>query len=456
MAQLADQLGRSFGQSTALPLSAAPVARVMRMPIGILMFDWRTRGGLVLHRLNRLVGPKSTLKSTICLAATAAAQRTCRHCKYPMVVNPSTGVIDCRCPAPRFWLSDETDYSWLPHDVAIALSYGQLPDGAVVKHVRGIGRVPVLRCTPPPGSRSSKAKDVPFVETFRNEPMRCLYLDSEHTIDEAWARANGVDTSLVLLVGARWAEQSLQTIEEAVLTREFDLVVVDSTSMLESKAELEKTFDERPKVASRATLMSRFVRRHLAAAFEDGLTARYSPTLLCTSQVTTKGIGSKGGRTWLDSTDGHAMNHAVSLDIRMAEDRYEIDEATQRAVYGDFTFQVRKNKAGGSPGANGTIRFWLIETPDHPVGDSDDLETVMRYARDPSIGLIDEGAGAARLTLRSPYVDDGALSFSRVGDCRTFLRDNPTVYADLRQRVLSALMERNASLEVTQEAPADA
>lgn len=464
LSQLADQIGRSYGRSTALPLNKAPVARVMRLPFGILMLDWRTKGGLVLHRINRLVGPKSTLKSTLCLRALRSAQNHCRHCKFPMVVHPETGDIDCRCPSTRFKLHDEDDYAWLPSAEAIEIAYGKVPERAVVKTVRGVGRVPVLKCDPPAHlnykadgtlkKKKPKAREIPLVETWRNEPMRCLYLDSEHTIDEGWARANGVDTSLVLLVGGKWAEQSFQTIEDAVLTREFDLIVIDSTSVLEPKKELEKRYTDSAKVAARATVMTRFIRRHLASAHEDGLTSRYAPTVLCTSQITQK-FNHK--RSWTDSTDGNAMNHAVSLDIRMHEEGYKHD-ANHEAIYGDFGFEVKKNKAGGSPGANGTIRFWLKATPDHPVGDSDDLATVMDYARKPDIGLIDDtGSGASNLILHSPYLgENGEMPFSRVGDCEEFLRVNPTVYADLRERVLTALMERGDTLTVTQDDPAEA
>ena len=432
----------------------------MRLPFGILMLDWRTRGGLGLHRINRLVGPKSTLKSTLCLRALRSAQTHCRHCKFPLVVSPLTGDKDCRCPEKRFWLHDEGDYSWLPSKVAIALSYGHLPEGAAVKNVQGVGRVPVLKCDPPPHAyysavtgrklqKAPKAREIPFVETFRNEPMRCLFLDGEKTIDEKWARDNGVDTSLVLLIGGKWAEQSLQTIEEATLTREFDFIVIDPTSVLEPKKELEKTYKDSPKVAARATIMARFVRRHLAAAFEEGLTARYAPTVLTTSQVTTKGIGNKSGHTWLDTTDGHAMNHAVSLDIHMREEGYDEKSVAQGgAIWGDFGFRVKKNKLGGSPGVTGTIRFWLKEQPGHPIGDSDDLDTVMRYARDQSIGLIREGTGASKLTVFSPYLPDEGMPFRTVGGCTEFLRENHTVYADLRQRVLAALMERDENLVV--------
>lgn len=841
LGQLQNVLGRRFGSSTALTLDAAPVARVMRLPFGILMLDWKT-GGVVIGRINRLQGRKSTLKSTLCLRVLVQAQNTCRHCKFPIVVNPMTGEVDCCCPNPRWWLADQDDYSWLVAKDAIAVSYGRLPDGVEWKRVKGLGdtKRPVLTCTPPPHAATNKdgsekkikpkPKDVLFEPMERCEPWRCIYLDSEmcmvdgsevfdpetgelnrvgdvvrgreavsvlsfgegthqrlescvvagwrdngvrptkrvmvangeyletthnhpwlvcrgpsqfewveaqhllpgdyicrprrcpspssashgavhddlarlvgyllgdgtlggktangairlchsqadvvgdvrtivesrgarlhtlpsgrqhdvvehahggdrktcgyrgelrawlsehgllgqtvrskhippslwrlmddralghvvagliatdgtvhkrrpsvgfsttsrvlayqyrwalrrlgvearlrvqqpkasahgvgytlyanglrnlrklavvapvvgpkgirlqkwaakknkkiprqsgfdyypgytlyangpeyinesdvhfdrvvriedageqhtwdmtvpphhnyvagdfvvhNTIDEAWARANGVDTSLVLLVGSRWAEQSLESLEEAVLSKEFDLLIIDSTSMLQPRGEVEKSLEANPKVAAKAALMGRWVMRHVANMMDAGLTSRYVPTILCTSQMTMHGLGS-GIQPYLAPTDGNRFDHALSLDIRMTAKGYQMDTANEHAVYGRFDFEVKKNKAGGSIGAKASINFWVREVEGHAVGDSDDLATVMSYARELGDGYILEGRGKQLLTLFSRYVVDGSVAFSTVGDCTTFLQSNPTVYNDLRSRVLSRLRE---------------
>jgi RecA/RadA recombinase len=438
--QLSDALGRQFGVSTALPLSVAPNAKIRRLPFGILMLDWKTRGGMVMHRLNRLWGPKSTLKSTLCLRAVRSAQRTCRHCKYPLVKSPQTGELDCRCPKPRYWLKDAEDYSWLPYQAAIAIAGGQLPAGAATRRGEAY-----IKCEPPAHVKvSSKAREIPLIETIRCEPMRCAYLDNEHTIDEAWCILNGVDPSLVLLIGGKWGEQSIESTELAMESREFDLIVIDSTSVLEPKTELEKSMSDRAKVAAKAMMCARWARRMIALAAAEGLTARYTPTVLCTSQATTKGIG---GPTpaYLGSTDGNAWEHACSLDIKMTEAGYTFDPTKTKAIYGKFGFKVTKNKAGGSPGVVGQIKFWLVANPEHAVGDSDDLATVMDYARKMGKGYIDEDGDAA-LELYTPYVSEGKVPFTRVGDCEEYLRLNPTVYDDLRERVLTTLIRQDQEL----------
>jgi len=362
--------------------------------------------------------------------------------------------VDCRCPSPRFWLLNEDDYAWLPPSSALRISEGALPEGNVLRKADHptLGRttLPALVCDPPPhlvGKQGVKPKDVVFAPARRCEPMRCLYLDSEGTIDEKWARENGVDTSNVLLVGSGWAEKSLSTIEEAVVAQEFDLIVIDSISMLNTQSNQEKALDEAPVVASHANVMGRFITRHIAQCFEEGLTARYRPTVLLTSQVTTKNIG-WGKHPYLGPTGGNKLEHSCCLDLRLMAKGYTYDASNTYAIHGDFEFEVSKHKYGGSPGASGIIRYWLRPDDNHDVGDSDDLDVVMRYARGLGDGFILEGGGKQRLTLYSDFLEGGEMAFAKVGDCAAFLRAHSSIYDDLRNRVLQSLWDQGAALKV--------
>jgi hypothetical protein len=331
---------------------------------------------------------------------------------------------------------------WLPQSAAIEIAYGRLPEGSVIRR----NKPPILRCPPPPhlaGTKEGKARDVEFREDYRCERMRCCYLDSEGTIDHAWAVANGVDPAMVLLIGGQWAEQSLESVEEAMLTKEFDFTVIDSTSVLEPKKELEKSLEDKRKVGARAMLTGQFARRMISAAAEDGLTARYRPTILATSQATTM-IGSS--MSWLASTDGNAFDHACSLDLKMEEAGYTYNKERTKSIFGKFAFEVKRNKAGGTQGATGEVKFWLTPTADHAVGDSDDLATVMDCGRELGAGFINEDSDEAPLVLHTPYVADGKITFRRVCDLEDFLKANDSVYEDLRDRVLTALRAKDSEL----------
>ena len=452
--ELAEELGKAWGYTAALPLSVAPMADFQRLPTGILQLDWKTGGGFVVGRLNRLWGPKGSLKTTTVLSGAVVAQHTCRHCKSPLVRDPESGLIDCRCPNPRWWIADERAYTWLPSGAAIALCLGRLPEGAVVKHVAGVGRVPVLKCAPPPGAKDgSKAREIAFTETHRNEPMRGLILDGENRLNRKWAQILGVNPDLILMVSCRFGEQSLSTVEAAIRTRAFDYVAIDSTTALETRSTLEKALGDRKVVAAKQSMMADVSRRLISQACEEGVLGRYSPTIVTTSQVSTKGIG---GPTpaWLGPTDGNAFEHSLCLDIQLREAGYVYNADRTHAVIGKFDFTVKKNTASGGVMTKGQIRFRLRGTHDKAIGDAEDLATVMQYARAMGDGFISEGKTG--LTVHSRYVREGALRFTKVGACVAFLRENPTVYGDLRERVLSALMEKEASLvAATTEATTD-
>ncbi len=453
-------LGRVWGTHTAMPMSVAPVVNIQRMPIGILEFDFRTGGGIVIGRCNRLKGKKDTLKSTMCLRALRAAQRTCRHCKFFIVSDPETGRKNCRCPAIRYWIAHEKEYAWLPAEAAIRLFYGPLPEGSVVD---GDGNASLM-CDPPPhlagqkgpGGKVFKRRAISFAQMKRCEPMRCAYVDTERTIDAAWAQKNGVNPKLVLLVGAKWAEQTLESVERIMLTREFDFIVIDSTSMMETREMLEdRQAGDRGTPAGKQRIMGDFIKRVQALQAEEGLAGRYAPTLLTTSHLTQKGIGGYGQHAYLGATDGFTVEHGIAMDILMKADRFIFNEGKTLALYGQFTFTIDKNHCGGmgSTKTSGAIKFWLIDTPKHPVGDSNDLETVIAYARQFGNGFISEGKGAtAKLILHSPHLSGERKPFASIVRCKDFLKENEGIYDDLRARVLAKLIADRATLSVVEGA----
>ena len=437
-----DQLGRRWGRSNALPLNIAPVAGFQFIPSGCFLFDWLSGGGLaVVGRTSRAWGPPDSYKTTSLLRTLANAQRTCRYCRFPIVTSPTTGGQDCSCPNPRWWLQDESDYIWLSHPDAITISTGALPPLATRKKIKGVGWAYVLECAPPPhltGKKGVPAKrDIVFAEDYRNEPMRTAYCEPEGKISKVWAESNGVDTANVMLVGGQWAEQTLETIEDIGTSRDFDVIFLDSTSMLDVKSELEKSITDRRKVGAKATVMTRFIQKWVVAASEEGLTGRLRPTLVTTSQVRTKGIGG-GGRAYQGPTDGHAFQHGLILDVKMSSAGFQYRQGASVAHAGKFRFEIRKNHSGGPPRAKGIFQAWLeMGHKDRPVGDVGDLEMCMGYARGFGAGYILEGTGKAKLTLSSSHLEGGEIKFSTVGDCAKFLRENLSIYRDLRQRTLT-------------------
>ena len=111
-------------------------------------------------------------------------------------------------------------------------------------------------------------------------PKRVLYIDLEHSFDQAWAKTLGIDKTTIDVMQPPdlSAEKILQTVQEIVETGEVGLIVLDSIPSLIPQAELDKKYGERT-VASLAGLLTVFFRKIVA------LLARYDCTLLCINQI---------------------------------------------------------------------------------------------------------------------------------------------------------------------------
>lgn len=78
-------------------------------------------------------------------------------------------------------------------------------------------------------------------------PKQCVYVDAENTLDEAWARLNGVDTDSLYLVRpqTQTAEQILQMILDVVSTGNVSVVVLDSIPMLVPQQIFEESMEKK-------------------------------------------------------------------------------------------------------------------------------------------------------------------------------------------------------------------
>lgn len=429
--ELASSVNRKWKTHMALPLHLAAKARILRLPFGVFELDWRTKGGAPINRLVRIWGKPSSLKSTSMLKVVRNAQGFCRHCKLPIVINPINNKKDCSCPNPRWTLSDPEQFQILTDEDALAIPHGILPANAK----RTKDGVAVQTIVNSNGSKD----EIPFVQTDRCEPFRCLYIDTEGTIDEAWARANGVDTKLLMLIGANWAEQVLDLTEELIGTNEFDLVVLDSLDMLTPGDTLEKAISQTKKVANKAGIMTEAIQKWTAAINSGGLLNRYTPTIFIVCQVRAKDIGKPWAR--LAPSGGWAIEHGVSLDIKLEPKKYEYKG--DQALFGNFGFQVAKSKVGGFPRSSGEFRYWLRAGKGRLIGDTEDMETVVEYAQ--KYTSIRKIAGN-KWVLTSNFLPNNKMHFSTKGKMFDFLKDNQTIYQDVRYQVMSYLIGEDVTI----------
>jgi recombination protein RecA len=100
------------------------------------------------------------------------------------------------------------------------------------------------------------------------------FIDAEHALDVAYARAVGVATDKLLISQPDTGEQALDITEMLVRSGAIDLVVIDSVAALTPKAELEGEMGD-AHMGLQARLMSQALRKLTAATYRSGTTLMF-------------------------------------------------------------------------------------------------------------------------------------------------------------------------------------
>ncbi|MEO5901529.1 MAG: recombinase RecA, partial [Ilumatobacteraceae bacterium] len=129
----------------------------------------------------------------------------------------------------------------------LALGVGGLPRGRVVE-IFG----------PESSGKSTLAMHV-VAEAQRNGGI-CAYVDAEHAMDPAYARAIGVDIDQLLISQPDTGEQALEIADMLVRSGALDVVVIDSVAALTPRAKIEGDMGD-SHVGLQARLMSQALRK---------------------------------------------------------------------------------------------------------------------------------------------------------------------------------------------------
>ena len=436
LSEITQLLCAKQGRHVSATLDRANAFRIHKIPTGIFMLDWMTGGGIAFDRMTRFFGPKNSCKTTTMLKILAQSQKHCRHCKDPIVISPENGDKNCSCPNPRYVLKKASDIEFLGYLQALDIEKGKLPEGA-----KKSGNSFSIEVTP-----KGKRYEIELEESYRCEPMRSIFVETERKLDRDWARQLGVDTGLVVVVGCDWAESTIDNVEALVYSDELDILFIDTISVMVSKEDIQKSMEENPKLANRARVISRFISKLCAAQFRHGVLSDKKLTVVSNSQVRTQGIGSFA--TFLGPSDGNHFDHAISLDIEMRMHNYRFTNR-EYASFGIFDFFVRKNHTGGSSGVSGRFQMWIDPEGPYQVGDTDDLLHVVKYGREFDL-ITETGKSGSKYCFSSQHVKKD-LGFATLKELSAFLQENPTLFMELRRKVLSNLINKRTKLEKPKE-----
>src|SRR3954451_12005384 len=294
-----------------------------------------------------------------------------------------------------------------------------IPTGSIALDLAlGVGGIPRGRITEIFGPESSGKTTIcqhVIAEAQRRGGV-AAFIDVEHALDPAYARACGVNVDELLVSQPDTGEQALEITETLIRSGGIDCVVVDSVAALVPRAEIEGEMGD-SFMGVQARLMSQALRKL------TGAVSRSNTALIFTNQLREK-IGVMFGNPET-TPGGRAMKFyaSVRLDIR----RIETIKSGTESVGSRVRVKVVKNKVA----------------PPFRVAEFD-----VMYGE----GISKEG-GLLDVGVAMDVVDKTGAWFTytdtRLGQGREapkdFLRQNPSIATDIESKIRIKVAGGNAA-----------
>ena len=200
-------------------------------------------------------------------------------------------------------------------DPASKMNVETIPTGSISLDIAlGLGGIPKGRVIEIYGPESSGKTTVTLhmIAEVQKRGGICGFIDAEHALDPAYAKAIGVDVDNLYISQPDNGEQALEITETMVRSGAIDLVVVDSVAALVPKAELEGDMGD-AHVGLQARLMSQALRK-LA-----GVINKTNTTIIFINQLREK-IGIMFGNPET-TTGGRALKFfsSMRIDVRRVD-----------------------------------------------------------------------------------------------------------------------------------------
>ncbi len=301
-----------------------------------------------------------------------------------------------------------------------------IPTGSIALDLAlGVGGIPRGRVTEIFGPESSGKTTIcqhVIAEAQRRGGV-AAFIDVEHALDPAYARACGVNVDELLVSQPDTGEQALEITETLIRSGGIDCVVVDSVAALVPRAEIEGEMGD-SFVGIQARLMSQALRKL------TGAVSRSNTSLIFTNQLREK-IGVMFGNPET-TPGGRALKFyaSVRLDIR----RIETIKTGTESVGNRVRVKVVKNKVA----------------PPFRVAEFDVMygEGVSKEG-----GLLDVGVAMSIVSKTGAWFNFGE---TRLGQGREvskeFLKANPEIAAEIDSRIRGKIKEVSLPVEGIEEA----
>ena len=248
------------------------------------------------------------------------------------------------------------------------------------------------------------------------------FIDAEHALDPSWAKRIGVNIDELLVSQPDTGEQALEICELLVRSNAVDIIVVDSVAALIPRAEIEGEMGD-SHVGLQARLMSQAMRKL------TGVIARSNCTVVFINQIREK-IGVMFGSPET-TPGGRALKFysSVRIDIR----RIGSIKDGENNVGNRVRVRVVKNKV--APPFRDTEFDIMFDEGISVAGD-----------------LVDMAVADGVVQKSGAWFSYGDI---RVGqgreNAKQFLRDNPDLATEIREKILDKRLPARKKAEQAQE-----
>jgi recombination protein RecA len=252
------------------------------------------------------------------------------------------------------------------------------------------------------------------------------FIDAEHALDPSWAKRIGVNLDELLVSQPDTGEQALEICEMLVRSNAVDIIVIDSVAALIPKAEIEGEMGDSV-VGLQARLMSQAMRKL------TGAIAKSECIVIFINQLREK-IGVMFGSPET-TTGGKALKFyaSVRIDIR----RIGAIKDGERNVGNRVRAKVVKNKI--APPFREAEFDIMFNEGISTTGDLVDLAVEENI-------IEKSGSWFAYKTTRIGQGRENA---------KAFIKENPAMFAEIRQRVIEKRMAANEGTAKKGPAPKD-
>jgi len=235
------------------------------------------------------------------------------------------------------------------------------------------------------------------------------FIDAEHALDPSWARKLGVDLETLLVSQPGHGEEAMQITEMLIKSNAVDIIVIDSVAALVPKKELEGDIGD-SHVGLQARLMSQSMRKL------TGAIAKSKTSVIFINQIREK-IGVMFGSPET-TPGGRALKFYCScrIDVRRIGQLKDGEDIIGQRVRA----KVVKNKVA----------------PPFRIAEFDMMHTDgISYEGD----ILDLGTEQKIVSRTGAWFRYGEMQLGQGKEkSRLFLRENPDVTEEIKQKVLAA------------------